>query len=80
MEIDKKRCTIVFFPQKSMKIVVLSFKIIYIKNGHSVAEVPKKVEKTSSGNTTFANSEHPYRTSGLSAGYFDEIVVATSCY
>ena len=27
MKIDKKRCTIVFFPQKSMKIVVLSFKI-----------------------------------------------------
>ena len=27
MKIDKKRCTVVFFPQKSMKIVVLSFKI-----------------------------------------------------
>ena len=27
MEIDKKRCTVVMFPQKSMEIVVLSFKI-----------------------------------------------------
>ena len=50
------------------------------KTYHSVADVPKKVEKTSSDNTTFANLEHPYRTSGLSAGSFASIVGATCCY
>ena len=39
-----------------------------------------KVEKTSSKNTTFVNLEHPYRTSGLSAGSFASIVGATCCY
>ena len=33
-------------------------------NLHSVRGCPKKVEKTSSENTTFAKSEHPYRTCG----------------
>ena len=41
------------------------------KNLHSAADVPKKVEKTSSENITFVNSEHPYRTSGPSAASFD---------
>ena len=50
------------------------------KTYHSVADVPKKVEKTSSENTTFVNLEHPYRTSGLSAGSFASIVGATCCY
>ena len=34
------------------------------ENLHSVRGYPKKVEKTSSKNTTFENSEHPYRTCG----------------
>ena len=38
---------------------------------HLAADVPKKVEKTSSENITFVNSEHPYRTSGPSAASFD---------
>ena len=58
----------------------MAFDTFSIKNNHSVAEVPQKVEKTSSENTTFANSEHPYRTCGLSAGSFDSIVVATCWY
>ena len=45
--------------------------IFYIKNKHLATDVPKKVKKTLSEHTTFANSEHPYRTSGLSAGSFD---------
>ena len=36
------------------------------ENLHFVRGCPKKVEKTSSENTTFANSEHPYRTCGSS--------------
>ena len=45
--------------------------VFYIKNNHLATDVPNKIEKTLSENTTFANSEHPYRTSGLSAGSFD---------
>ena len=37
---------------------------------HSVRSCPKKVEKTSSDNTTFKNSVRPYRTCGLSGGIF----------
>ena len=40
------------------------------KNLHSAADVPKKVEKTSSENTTFKNSMRPYRTCGSSGGIF----------
>ena len=40
------------------------------KNLHSAADVPKKVEKTSSDNTTFENSVHPYRTCGSLGGFF----------
>ena len=39
-------------------------------NLHSVRGCPKKVEKTSSENTTFAKSEHPYRTCGSPGGRF----------
>ena len=39
------------------------------KKLHSAADVPKKVEKTSSDNTTFENSEHPYRTCGSPGGF-----------
>ena len=44
------------------------------ENLHSVRGCPKKVEKTSSENTTFAKSEHPYRTCGSLGGnlfFFD---------
>ena len=34
------------------------------KTYHSVADVPKKVEKTSSENSTLTIFEHPYRTCG----------------
>ena len=71
----KNRWKSLYCRSKSME-----FDAFYIKNNNSVAEVPNKVEKTSSGNTTFANSEHPYRTCGLSAGSFDSIVVATCWY
>ena len=40
------------------------------ENLHSVRGCPKKVEKTSSENTTFAKSEHPYRTCGSLGGIF----------
>ena len=40
------------------------------ENLHSVRSCPKKVEKTSSENTTFAKSEHPYRTCGSLGGFF----------
>ena len=40
------------------------------ENLHSVRGCPKKVEKTSSENTTFAKSEHPYRTCGSPGGFF----------
>ena len=40
------------------------------ENLHSVRGYPKKVEKTSSENTTFENSEHPYRTCGSPGGLF----------
>ena len=40
------------------------------ENLHSVRSCPKKVEKTSSENTTFAKSEHPYRTCGSPGGIF----------
>ena len=40
------------------------------ENLHSVRSCPKKVEKTSSENTTFAKSEHPYRTCGSLGGIF----------
>ena len=40
------------------------------ENLHSVRGCPKKVEKTSSENTTFENSEHPYRTCGSSGWFF----------
>ena len=39
------------------------------ENLHFVRGCPKKVEKTSSENTTFENSEHPYRTCGSSADF-----------
>jgi len=72
-----KSIFVVFCPQKSMNIVVLPFTksmdidVFYIKNKHLATDVPNKVKTTSSENTPFANSEHPYRTSGLSAGSFD---------
>ena len=50
------------------------------KNNHLATDAPTKVEHTSSENIIFVNSEHPYRTSGLSAGSFASIEVATSCY
>ena len=40
------------------------------ENLHSVRGYPKKVEKTSSKNTTFEISEHPYRTCGCSGAVF----------
>ena len=40
------------------------------ENLHSVRGCPKKVEKTSSENITFENSEHPYRTCGSSGRSF----------
>ena len=40
------------------------------ENLHFVRGCPKKVEKTSSENTTFENSEHPYRTCGSSGWFF----------
>ena len=40
------------------------------ENLHSVRGCPKKVEKTSSKNTTFEISEHPYRTCGSLGGIF----------
>ena len=40
------------------------------KVGVSFRAVPKKSKKTSSENTTFENSEHPYRTCGSSGGLF----------
>ena len=40
------------------------------ENLHSVRSCPKKVEKTSSKNITFAKSEHPYRTCGSPGGIF----------
>ena len=40
------------------------------ENLHSVRGCPKKVEKTSSENTTFEISEHPYRTCGSSGWFF----------
>ena len=36
----------------------------FFKNGHLATDVPKKVEKTSSGNITSENSVHPYRNCG----------------
>ena len=40
------------------------------ENLHFVRGCPKTVEKTSSENTTFENSEHPYRTCGFPGGFF----------
>ena len=48
----------------------LPYVIFALKTLHSAADVPKKVEKTSSENTTFENSEHPYRTCGSPGGLF----------
>ena len=44
--------------------------VFALKTLHSAADVPKKVEKASSENTTFENSEHPYRTCGSSGCVF----------
>ena len=41
-----------------------------LKTRRFVRSCPKKVEKTSSENTTFENSEHPYRTCGPPGGLF----------
>ena len=76
MKIDKKRCTLVFFLKNRWKSLYyrsksMAFDTFSIKNNHSVAEVPPKVEKTWSENTTFANSVHLYRTSGSLAGAVD---------
>ena len=85
MKIDKKRCTVVFlFKNRWTSLYCRSksmeFDTLYIKNNHLAAEVPKKAEKMLSENTTFTNSEHPYRTCGLSAASFDSSVVATCWY
>ena len=40
------------------------------ENLHSAADVPKKIEKTSSENTAFEISEHPYHTCGSSGCVF----------
>ena len=59
-------------PTKSKKCQKTSSGNTFFKNVHSAAGVPQKVgKKTSSENTTFENSEHPYRTSGPSAASFD---------
>ena len=44
--------------------------IFALKTRRFVRGCPKKVEKTSSENTTFENSEHPYRTCGPPGGLF----------
>ena len=44
------------------------------ENLHSARSCPKKVEKTSSENTTFAKSEHPYRTCGSLGGIFSSSI------
>ena len=44
--------------------------VFFPKTYHSAAGCPKKVENTSSENTTFDNSEHPYRTCGSSVCVF----------
>ena len=53
-----------------LRVGFLPYVIFVLKTLHSVADVPKKVEKTSSENTTFENSEHPYRTCGSPGGLF----------
>jgi len=42
----------------------------FLKTYHSAAGRDEKVEKTSSKNMTFDNSEHPYRTCGSSVCVF----------
>ena len=49
-----------------------------LKSRRFVRSCPKKVEKTSSENTTFENSEHPYRTCG-SPGQFFSLSVPPLC-
>ena len=44
--------------------------VFALKSRRFVRSYPKKVEKTSSENTTFENSEHPYRTCGSLGGLF----------
>ena len=44
--------------------------VFALKSRRFVRSCPKKVEKTSSENTTFENSEHPYRTCGSPGGLF----------
>ena len=48
----------------------LLYVIFALKTRRFVRSCPKKVEKTSSENTTFENSEHPYRTCGSSGWFF----------
>ena len=48
----------------------LPYVIFALKTRRFVRGYPKKVEKTSSENTTFKNSEHPYRTCGPPGGLF----------
>ena len=48
----------------------LPYVIFALKTLHSAADIPKKVEKTSSENTAFEISEHPYRTCGSSGCVF----------
>ena len=48
----------------------LPYVIFALKTRRFVRGCPKKVEKTSSENTTFENSEHPYRTCGPPGGLF----------
>ena len=44
--------------------------VFALKSRRFVRSYPKKVEKTSSENPTFENSEHPYRTCGSSGRLF----------
>ena len=52
------------------RVGFLPYVIFALKTRRFVRSCPKKVEKTSSENTTFAKSEHPYRTCGSLGGIF----------